>query len=383
LKVRLPESNGLVRTISGARLARPVSGAAKFARTGSVLDISASRDHPRSENSGERAGFSLSTSALSTPSLVKRLGILGSFVWDTIWTLEDQAAGRPFETWGGMAYSLAAGAAALPAGWEIVPFAKVGRDLFADVNAYLDGLGVADRSALVPVSVPNNRVELRYTDVANRGERMTGGVPGWTWDELAPHLERLDAISFNFFSGFEMELETSERVGKCFTGPVYADLHSLFLGPPCEGARPMRRLPEWERWLGAFHIVQLNQDELRMLSESAGRPLSAADLPVFGPETAFVTLGGEGAEFATRASDGSVATGRIAPPAVSAGGDPTGCGDAWGITAFQALLAGAPVEEAVAAANALAATAYGHRGASGLYEHLAARRGAWAAARAG
>ena len=43
---------------------------------------------------------------------MKRLGILGTFVWDRIWTLADQEAGRPFETWGGMAYSLAAAAAA-------------------------------------------------------------------------------------------------------------------------------------------------------------------------------------------------------------------------------------------------------------------------------
>ncbi|HEU0055596.1 MAG TPA: carbohydrate kinase family protein [Longimicrobium sp.] len=308
---------------------------------------------------------------------MKRLGILGTFVWDTIWTLEDQAAGRPFETWGGMAYSLAAGAAALPAGWEIVPFAKIGADLFDAANRYLDGLGIADRSALVSVPIPNNRVELRYTDVANRGEKMTGGVPGWTWEELVPHLETVDAIALNFFSGFELGLETSECVGASFPGPVYADLHSLFLGPPCDGARPMRRLPEWERWLAAFPTIQLNEDELRMLGESAGRPLTVAGLLDLGPKTAFVTLGGEGAEYATRATDGSVATARVAPPVVPSIGDPTGCGDAWGITAFESLLAGASVPEAVAAANRLAATAYGCRGASGLYDHLVARREAW------
>jgi sugar/nucleoside kinase (ribokinase family) len=325
--------------------------------------------------------------------VVKRLGILGTFVWDRIWTLDDQAAGRPFETWGGMAYSLAAGAAALSEEWEIVPIAKVGWDLAEEAHAFLDTLpSVADdRPGVVLVDEPNNRVELTYTDASRRGERLTGGVPGWTWEELKPVVAGLDALYVNFFSGFELGLEVAERLRAGYAGPLYADLHSLFLGCPGAGVRQMRALPRWERWLGCFDVVQLNEDELAMLGATREpvRREPPFELLRYGPQAAFVTLGADGAAWASRRPQDMLAprSGRArvlreggwtpAPPRVE-GGDPTGCGDVWGIAAFAGLLGGAPAVLAAVRANALAAAKMEHRGALHLYEHLDGVRPAWA-----
>jgi sugar/nucleoside kinase (ribokinase family) len=55
------------------------------------------------------------------------------------------------------------------------------------------------------------------------------------------------------------------------------------------------------------------------------------------------------------------------------GGDPTGCGDVFGGVACAALLAGAPVPEALRLATRLAARNVSHRGASGLRDHLLGR----------
>jgi len=305
---------------------------------------------------------------------MKRIGLLGTFVWDTIWTLEDQAAGRAFETWGGMAYSLAAGAAARMPGWEIVPIAKVGADLFDDAHRFLDTLGgIGRRTAMIPVDVPNNRVELRYTEAARRGERLTGGVPEWTWDELAPHLDGLDALLVNYFSGFELGLEATERLAAGFPGRRYSDLHSLFLGCPGAGVRQPRRLPEWERWAGAYHVVQVNEDEYALM---AGRRLEPGDAPaelLCGcAEIALVTLGPGGAAYATRGGESGTVPARDV-----AGGDPTGAGDAWGITVWTGILGGLPVPDAIARANALAAAKMEHRGAAGLYDHLVQHADDW------
>ncbi len=54
-------------------------------------------------------------------------------------------------------------------------------------------------------------------------------------------------------------------------------------------------------------------------------------------------------------------------------GDPTGCGDVWGATTFARLLAGDDLESAMAEANRVAARNVEHRGARGLYRHLAGR----------
>ncbi len=309
-----------------------------------------------------------------------RLGVLGTFVWDRIWTLEDQAAGRPFESWGGLAYSLAAAAAARPPGWEIVVVARVGADMADEARAFCATLpGVDAESGVVVAAEPNNRVELRYTDDARRGERLTGGVEAWTWEELAPRVAGLDALYVNYVTGYEMGLEATERLRASFDGPLYTDLHSLFLGCPGAGTRELRHLPEWERWAACFHGVQLNDDELRMLAPHAD---AARTLMEAGPRVVAVTHGAGGATILHRAGTpadprgwaearecGAAEGGRH--PCEPAAGDPTGCGDVWGATFFASLLGGHGWEGAAARAHAAAARKMGMRGTSGLFQHLA------------
>ncbi|HET7229274.1 MAG TPA: PfkB family carbohydrate kinase [Longimicrobium sp.] len=314
----------------------------------------------------------------------RRLGIIGTFVWDTVWTLEDQAAGRPLETWGGVSFSVASAAATRGEDWEIVPIAHVGADLFEQVHAYLDTVeGIGSRDGVVAVDHPNNRVELRYTDAANRGETMHGGVPGWTWPELAPHLERLDALYINFLSGWELDLATAQMLPRHFPGFVYADLHSLFLGPPLPDApRKPRKLPRWDEWLRCFRAVQMNEDEYALLGEP-GRFLDQ-ELKHGGLGAVFITRAERGAQFivAGREPGGpgtghNVAFGEVAAHAAPPGGDPTGCGDVWGAANVCGLLGGLAAEASARRANAVAAAKLGHRGGSGLYQHLRDRRAEW------
>ena len=57
----------------------------------------------------------------------KRVGVIGTFVWDVIHGRDPRVA--PVEEWGGITYALGALDAALPDDWEIVPLIKVGSDL--------------------------------------------------------------------------------------------------------------------------------------------------------------------------------------------------------------------------------------------------------------
>lgn len=314
----------------------------------------------------------------------RRLGIIGTFVWDTVWTLADQAAGRPFETWGGVSFSLASAAATRPEGWEIVPIAHVGGDLVDGVHAYLDTVeGVGSRGGIVPVNQPNNRVELVYSDDARRGETMSGGVPGWTWDELAPHVDGLDALYVNFLCGWELGLPAARHL-RGLPVPVYADLHSLFLGPPrADGPREPRRLPQWDEWLRCFRAVQVNEEEYELLMGECLRPGAVPSrFHDHGVEAAFVTLGREGAAYSARGdlAAGGGQSGHVPALTPVDGGDPTGCGDVWGAAVFCGLLGGLPPEGAVRRANAVAAAKLRHRGGSGLFEHLRDHRAEWARA---
>ena len=302
---------------------------------------------------------------------MKRLGVIGSMVWDTIYSRDPAQAA--VEEWGGIAYALAALDAALPDGWEIVPVIKVGRDLAPAANQFLRSLQrTTPRARFVEVPEPNNRVTLRYQNAARRCERMAGGVPPWTWPELGPMVADLDALYINFISGFELDRDTARLLRRGFPGLIYADLHSLFLGIEPDGMRVLQPLPDAASWFGCFDYVQVNEEEMTQLGAD---PLAgAAAVLAQGARALIVTLGAQGAVYFTGRP---VRSARVAAPADVPvpldGGDPTGCGDVLGAVTVAGLVQGTPLDAALARATRFAARNVSHRGASGLRDHLTGR----------
>ena len=311
------------------------------------------------------------------------VGVLGTLVWDRIydWPTRDTAV----EDWGGVAYSLASMVASAPPEWLVRPIVKVGADLATEGHAFVRGLPRVDDSGLVTVPEPNNRVELRYETRDRRVERLTGGVPGWRADELLESARGCDALFVNFISGFEMDLEVARQLRDAFEGPIYCDLHSLFLGMDPDGTRVPRRLASAEEWVPLFDAVQVNEDELELLCGSVKGWRGAED--VVGPRTALacVTLGRNGAGYAVRSDDSGdpldwaerrgtpvvgVRGATVPLEGVAKDGDPTGCGDVWGAAVFGRLLGGDSVEGAMRWANRLAGVGVEESGASDLHRRL-------------
>lgn len=300
-------------------------------------------------------------------------------VWDTIW--RDDDARSPVEEWGGITYALAAADAARPPDLEIRPVIRLGRDLSERGLSFLNELkSVGTYDALLIVDEPNPRVELHYHGEERRCERLRGGVSPWRWPELEARVSGCDALYVNFITGYEFDLSVAQQLRAGFAGPIYADIHSLMLTTGPEGERRHRPLNRWSEWLACFDVVQVNETELRMLSSHWGDPWAfAADVIGRRTRLLFVTLGVGGAVYfkaagalpldGPLANDAPVRTGKVAGEPVE-GGDPTGCGDVWGITALCGLLAGHGVEEAMRRANAAARRNVSRRGASGLNRYL-------------
>ncbi len=318
----------------------------------------------------------------------RTLGVIGTMVWDRIFDRDGRD--EPVEEWGGIGYGLAALQAALEPDWAILPIVKVGRDLAEEAYRFLREMPAVDTSAITVVPEPNNRVELRYETSNRRVERLSGGVPPWTWPELAPLADLCDVLYVNFISGFEMRLEVARALRSGYGGPTYTDLHSLFLGLGKRGLRFPRVLPAWVDWLRCFDAVQMNEDEFELLGRAWGDPWHLAAESV-GPDLKLitVTLGPRGAAYVAGAdfdpdplqwrSPRSLAevtparSGRVALEGGARSGDPTGCGDVWGATFLAGLLRGDDLEGAMREANRLAARNVEHRGARGLFRHLAGR----------
>ena len=324
------------------------------------------------------------------PAPRRTLGVIGTLVWDTIH--QRDARTGPVTEWGGIGYALEALGATLPREWGVLPILKVGRDLSEEALRFLNGIPGVDSSAVQVVGEPNNRVELRYAGQERQAERLSGGVPPWRWEELLTAVRGCDALYVNFISGMEMDLTAAQALRRGFAGPIYADLHSLFLAVGPEGDRIPRPLPYWAEWLRSFDAVQLNEQEFELLGRAYGDPWRlAADVVGADLGLIAVTLGSRGAayvasgDFVPDPFAWARRRGRIASPepsrsakidsepATLEGGDPTGCGDVWGATCFGRLLVGASLEEAMVSANRFAARNVTHRGAKGLGLHLLGR----------
>jgi len=316
-----------------------------------------------------------------------RLGVVGTLVWDSIQDRDQRRA--PVEEWGGIAYAMEALSVVLPEEWVMKPMLKLGEDLAGQAVDYLGSIPRVEMDPGVRIEpFRNYQVELRYQDQTRRLERLGGDVPPWTWEQLEPLLEEVDALYLNFITGLEMSLETAQHFQRHFPAPLYADLHSLFQGITTDGRRFPRELPEWGAWSRAFDAVQMNEDEFELMGRSRGNPWELAADTV-GPELKLitVTMGASGAAFiagpefssdprswpGTRKSSrmgGGTRTGRAPLSDDPLSGDPTGCGDVWGATFFARLLGGDSLEGAMTSANRLAARKVEYRGARGLRHHL-------------
>jgi len=322
-------------------------------------------------------------SAPGAPPRRKRLGVIGSFVWDVIHGRDVRQA--PIEEWGGITYALSACDAALADDWELVPLAKVGEDRIVEARRFLKSLRHLAADA-EPIAVPqqNNRVELRYHSDERRSEYLSGGVPSWSWAGLRPLLHDLDALYVNLMSGWELDLATAQLLRQHFKGPIYCDLHSLMLAVEADGLRTYRPLQEVAAWCGCWDIMQVNEDELAMMAPD---PLALAATALgAGVRNLLVTLGKRGVVYfaeagftgiddlrtPARAGAGPLRTALVpaSEARVQGPGDPTGCGDVWGATYFSRLLAGDTLEAALRRALDAAARNVEHRGATGLAQHL-------------
>jgi hypothetical protein len=313
----------------------------------------------------------------------KRLGVISTFVWDTIYGREPHSL--PVTEWGGCAYALSALDASLADDWEIVPLVKVGDDLAARAREFIATLShVAPDAALIGVPYPNNRVELRYETSERRAEKLTGGLPGWSWLGLKPLLRDLDALYINFMSGWELDLETCQLIRQNFSGPIYCDLHMLVHAVQPDGWRVLQPLPNIDQWCRCFDLLQMNEDEVTTVAHD---PMElAATAMMAGVRCLTVTLGSRGAVYfaapgfdsiadlkapsATLSDVGPLRTALVPVAKTFDTGDPTGCGDVWGATYFSRLLAGDDISVAMRAAHGAAARNVMFRGASGLTRHL-------------
>lgn len=262
----------------------------------------------------------------------KRIGAIGTFIRDTIVTLD----GRRVESLGGLYHSMAYLACLVEADTFMQPLCRVGDDFYETVRDALKRLSTNILfGSVLRVPRSNTQVTLTYRGRETRDEVTSAPMPPITATEIAAVAE-CDAVLVNLISGDDVTLEALTGLRKSRHSPlIYLDLHSLALGIDATGRRYYRAIPNWREWLAACHILQVNEREAATLA-GCQEQFTRAELLSFGKEltaelvsACHITLGSDGSLLFYR-HEGNVCYEYCQPYEVPQVADIIGCGDAFG-----------------------------------------------------
>lgn len=262
----------------------------------------------------------------------KSVAVLGTFIRDTIVTLDRQHV----ESIGGLYHSMAYLASLAKPETVLHPLCYVGDDFYDKVAQALRALGAhVQLDLLRRVSQPNTAVTLIYRDAERRDEITTppmAAINKRDVEAVAQH----EAVLVNLITGEDIELAALQHLKKLPRPPlVYLDLHSLALGIDEHGGRYYREVPEWRAWVSAADILQVNEMEAATLA-GAREALRDEALIKFGKNlfaenlsACNITLAGRGALLFYR-TGGLVVHEHMPPQKKLKPVDVIGCGDAFG-----------------------------------------------------
>ncbi|MGH7450466.1 MAG: carbohydrate kinase family protein [bacterium] len=262
----------------------------------------------------------------------KRIGVIGTFIRDTIVTLD----GRKVESIGGLYHTMAYLACLVEVDTFVQPLCNGGDDFYETVRDTLKRFSANILfDSMRRVSQPNTQVTLTYRSRETRDEVTSAPMSPITAAEIAAVAE-CNAVLVNLISGNDVTLEALTGLRKSRHSPlIYLDLHSLALGIDTTGKRYYRAIPNWREWLAACNILQMNEREAATLA-GCQEQFTREELLSFGKYLAselvtacHITLGSNGSLLFYR-HDGDVRYEHCQPYEVPQVVDIIGCGDAFG-----------------------------------------------------
>jgi len=262
----------------------------------------------------------------------RRIGVIGTFIRDTIVTLD----GKTMESIGGLYHTMAYLAHLVDTDTEIQPLCHVGEDFYDTIKKKLTQFNKKILfNSLYRVQQKNTQVKLTYLTPETREEITSATMSPIAVAETAA-LAGCDAVLVNLISGDDMTLAALKTLCKLTPSPlIYLDLHSLALGIDETGRRYYREVLDWPEWVAGCDILQLNEREAATLAGSdenvtydilvkLGQRLVSEKL-----RGCHITLGRAGSLLFYR-QDGLVLHEHVPAAGVAPVVDIIGCGDAFG-----------------------------------------------------
>ncbi len=295
-----------------------------------------------------------------------KIGVVGTFICDHTVPYR----GQPYDSLGGIFYSLAILGALAQDDVEIVPVARVGHDIYDQVLETMRLYPRVSCDHLIRSDHANTRVELRYVSEYERTETTTERMAPLEWPEVQV-LADCDAILVNMITGTDLSLAALRNLAAAGRAWIYLDFHSLAYAIDEDGRRRLQRPPDWHEWLECAGGVQVNEAEAAVL---AGSPSSEAAVTEFGErvtaemvDVCNVTAGARGSHLFWR-ENGRVRYAWISAVRLPRVVDVVGCGDAFAAGFVFTYARTGDALEAARQANRTAAANCTYPGTSGVRE---------------
>jgi adenosine kinase len=197
---------------------------------------------------------------MSRKKTPKKIAIIGHLVWDCL----NYADGRSIETFGGIAYNLAALASVADSFTRIYPVCYLGKNIKNKAADFWANFPHIDWSL---VRVLDQDQEIHILNYSSEGYRCENNL------NLFPQIARanfkgctgIDIGLVNFIGGDEFPPNSISWLKKKYRPLIYLDYHSLALSRISNGMRHFRRHPHWRKYISEADIVQMNEFELETL----------------------------------------------------------------------------------------------------------------------
>jgi sugar/nucleoside kinase (ribokinase family) len=212
-----------------------------------------------------------------------RIGIIGQPCIDEIVHLDDGTSDHPTRhAVGGALYSCGAMERMIRESGQhdqFVPCIWLSEPDEPLLDPTLSSYRHMDRACgLWPTKAKTNRVFLVYDERGERTANCPNVLPALTDHELTAELIRsLDALFVNMISGYDVSIDTLERVlgaaEELGRRPyVHVDIHALVMADLSSGGafgyrHEPRGVGDWKRWLQVADSIQLNEEEARWFGD--------------------------------------------------------------------------------------------------------------------
>jgi len=257
---------------------------------------------------------------------MKKITVIGTINKDTI-IFPDKTRGESF---GGILFNILALSYLGGRDVRIFPVCNLGYDVYDEVMEYLKKCKNVEISGIRKVNKKNNHAFLIYDEKNERKEVLRNSVPQISFSQIEPFLKS-DLLLVNLISGFDMSLDTLQKIRKNSNALVFMDLHSFLLGIRENGQRFFRASKDWRKWVGQADILQMNFSELNVLAKNRLQsPNITREFGNYilglGPKILLVTNGNK-MSYCFHKINSVILYRRIGVPKIDKVVDVTGCGD--------------------------------------------------------